>query len=387
MRKIALISTSRADFGIQSRLIRLLNDDPDIDFSLIVSGSHLCQNQGMTIHEIEQAGLPIAYKIDIGMNDQPLFYTEHVMGKAILRFSEVLTHIKPDLVVLLGDRYEMLAAAISCCLHNIPIAHLHGGEATTGATDEAFRHAITKMALYHFTSCDSYRTRVIQLGEDPNRVFNVGSLGVENALKMPCLSKKELEESLGFRFLDKSFLITFHPVTLEQGSAPLQIQALLSALRPLTDTTLIFTHPNADTEGEIITTAIQDFVKTCSNARLVPSLGVRRYLSALQYVDAVIGNSSSGIIEVPSFKKPTINIGNRQAGRIQASSVINCLPVESEITFAIQKALSPEFQKQLKTTQNPYAQPNSAQSVLNLLKTLPLHSSLLQKTFYDFKKV
>ena len=250
MRKICLITTSRADYGIQSNLIKLLQNDSEIDFSLIVSGSHMSKKHGETYREIENDGIKIAKKIDIGMDDECDLYVEHVFANAVLRFSAVLREISPDIVVLLGDRYEMLAAAFACCLNNIPIAHLHGGETTEGATDEAFRHSITKMAHLHFTSCKTYRNRVIQLGEDPERVFNVGAMGVENALNVPTLSKEELEKNLGIKFLKRNLLVTFHPVTLEKGRAENQIDQLLAALSELKDTMIVFTHPNADAEGK-----------------------------------------------------------------------------------------------------------------------------------------
>lgn len=382
MRKICLITTSRADYGIQSNLIKLLQNDSEIDFSLIVSGSHMSKKHGETYREIENDGVKITKKIDIGMDDECDLYVEHVFSNAVMKFSTVLRDIFPDIVVLLGDRYEMLAAALACCLNNIPIAHLHGGETTEGATDEAFRHSITKMALLHFTSCEDYRRRVIQLGEAPERVFNFGALGVENTLNIPLMNKKDLEQELNIEFLEKNILVTFHPVTLERGHAKEQITELLNALEKLQNTTIIFTRPNADAEGDIIANQIQHFVASHSHCYLLSSLGMKRYFSIIKQVDAVVGNSSSGIAEVPSFKVATINIGNRQRGRIQAKSVINCAPEKQSITAAIEQAYTPEFQNMLETVVNPYSKANTAANIMSVLKTAVL-SNTLEKKFYD----
>lgn len=385
MRKICLITTSRADYGIQSNLIKLLQNDSEIDFSLIVSGSHMSKKHGETYREIENDGVKITKKIGIGMDDECDLYVEHVFANAVLRFSAALREISPDIVVLLGDRYEMLAAAFACCLNNIPIAHLHGGETTEGATDEAFRHSITKMAHLHFTSCKTYRSRVIQLGEDPERVFNVGAMGVENALNVLTLSKEELEKNLGIKLLKRNLLVTFHPVTLEKGRSENQIDQLLAALSELKDTMIVFTHPNADAEGDVIAEKIKDFIKSGNGRYLFASLGMKRYFSMIKQVDAVVGNSSSGIIEVPSFKKATINIGNRQAGRIQAKSIINCPPEKASILKAIATVYTQDFQTVLKSAENPYAKENSARNVFNVLKTFDL-TGLLKKKFYDLSE-
>ena len=384
MKKICLISTSRADYGIQSNLIKLLQNDKDIDFSLIVTGSHMSKKHGETFKEIENDGVKITKKIDIGMDDTCDLYVEHIFANAVLRISAALRELSPDIVILLGDRYEMLAAAFSCCINNIPIAHLHGGETTEGATDEAFRHAITKMSHLHFTSCEDYRKRVIQLGEQPDRVFNVGALGVENILKTETLTRWQLEDNLGIKFLSKNLLVTFHPVTLEQGQAKEQVRELLSALEELKDTMILFTHPNADMEGDDIASEIQHFVKSGQNRYLFSSLGMKRYFSMIKCVDAVVGNSSSGISEVPSFKISTINIGDRQKGRIQASSIINCSPQKEDILKALNKSYSPEFRKNLENVKNPYEGENTAQKIIEVLKNVNLQQ-VLKKKFYDYQ--
>ena len=373
MRKISLITTSRADYGIQSNLIKLLQNDSEIDFSLIVSGSHMSKKHGETYREIENDGIKIAKKIDIGMDDDCDLYVEHIFANAVMKFSEALREISPDIVVLLGDRYEILAAAVACCFNAIPMAHLHGGEATYGLIDEMCRHAITKAAHLHFTACEAYRRRVIQLGEAPERVFSFGSLGVENILKASPLSREELENDLKINFLEKNLLVTFHPVTLEKGAAERQIDELLAALDELRETM------------NVIARRIQEFVKVKTDRYLFSSLGLKRYFSMIRQIDAVVGNSSSGIIEVPSFKVATINIGSRQEGRIQPPSVINCKPEKDDISRAIQKSYDPAFREMLKTAVNPYDRKGTAENILNVLKTYDL-TDIIRKRFYDIKE-
>ena len=384
MRKICLISTSRADYGIQSRLIKLLQEDQDIDFSLIVSGMHVCSKYGQTYREIEKDGIKITRMFDIGMDKEHEEDISKIMAEGLIKFSQALKEIRPDIVVALGDRYEMFSAVIACTLCGIPVAHLHGGETTEGAIDEVFRHSMTKASYLHFTSCEEYRKRVIQLGENPERVFNFGSLGVENTCKVKLLSKEQLAKELRINFLDKIVLVTFHPVTFEIGEAKAQIQELLSALAELQDTTIIFTKPNADPENDVIANKIDDFVLSKPNAFAFSSLGMVKYLSLVSYADAVVGNSSSGIIEVPSFRTATINIGNRQKGRIQADSIINCAPKKSNIVDGVKKVYSAEFRNVLEYVKNPYEGENTAQNILQVLKTADL-SDALKKKFYDYK--
>lgn len=380
MRKIALVTTSRADYGIQSRLVRELQDDPDIDFSLIVSGSHLSETHGMTVREIERDCIQIAAKVDIGIDDEK--DVARIMARAVVGFSDVLAKIRPDICVLLGDRYEMMAAAIACTLNNIVVAHIHGGEATEGATDEAFRHAITKAAHLHFTSCEAYRRRVMQLGEHPSRVFNVGALGVENVHLVDAVPKEQLASDLGVAFQRRNLLVTFHPATFERGEAGRQADELIGALSTFEDTMIVFTHPNADAESDEVVQRIVKFVAEHKNAHLFSSLGVRRYLSLVRYVDAVVGNSSSGIIEVPSLKTATVNIGDREGGRIRAESVIDCQPDRQSIISAIQLAFSEDFRKKLTSVENPYDKPNTAETILKTLKGFNINS-ILKKKFYD----
>ena len=382
MRKICLITTSRAEYGIQSRLIKDLQNDKEIDFSLLVTGMHVSEKHGNTYKEIEKDGIKITRMFDIGIDEYGDKNIHKIMATSLIKFTEVLKDILPDIVVVLGDRYEMFMAVLACTILNIPIAHLHGGETTEGAIDEVFRHSMSKASFLHFTSCEEYRKRVIQLGENPENVFNVGSLGVENTKKFELLDKTTLSKELNITFSDKNVLVTFHPVTFEKGQAEYQINELLSALDKLKDTTIIFTKPNADAENEIIANKIDEFVKTHPLSYVFTSLGAIKYLSLVKYVDAVIGNSSSGIIEVPSFKTATINIGNRQAGRIQAKSVINVIPDSDNILSAINYIYSTEYKKILEQSTNPYEQENTSKKIINILKSCNL-TNALKKKFYN----
>lgn len=370
MRKICVVTSTRADYGIMSRLIEMLYNDAEIELSLIVTGMHLSEKFGLTYNEIN---IPISRKIDIEIEKAP----SHSLALSIEKFTCAFGEIKPDIVLILGDRYEIMGVAQAAMLNNIPIAHIHGGETTQGAIDDAIRHSITKMSHLHFTSCEEYRRRVIQLGEQPDRVFNVGSLGVENIKSIPLMTKEELEKSIDFKLGKKNLMVTFHPVTLEGNSAE-QFKELLSALDELKDTNIIITAPNSDDGNEKLFDLINEFVRKHSNVKYIKSLGMKRYLSAVQYVDMVVGNSSSGIIEVPSFKKPTINIGNRQKGRVQAKSVVNCSPNKEDILNAIQTALK----KDCSSCVNPYEGDNTADNIFNVIKYYHIQG-LINKKFYD----
>lgn len=370
MRKICVVTSTRADWGILSRLVKLLQNDSKIELSLIATGMHLSDKFGLTYQEI---AIPITEKINIEIEKEPA----HSLALTVKKFSSAFRKLKPDIILILGDRYEIMGVAIASMLNNIPLAHLHGGETTQGAIDEAIRHSITKMSHLHFTSCEEYRKRVIQLGENPDRVFNVGSLGVENIKTVPLMTKEKLEKSLEFKFGNKNILVTFHPVTLE-GNTGKQFNELLEALNELNDTQIIITAPNSDEGNQEIFDLIKKFDENHPNVKVYKSLGMKRYLSTMQYVDMVVGNSSSGIIEVPSFKIPTINIGNRQKGRLQAKSIINCLPIKKEILKAINEAYSTDFSG----TINPYDKSDTAQNILRILKEFPIEN-ILQKEFYD----
>ena len=369
-RKICIVTSTRADYGILSRLISSLYNDDDINLLLVVTGTHLSDKFGMTINEIN---VPVSREIDIEIEKTPI----HSSVLAMEKFYDFFIQTKPDILVLLGDRYEILSVAIASMHANIPIAHLYGGDNTFGAIDEAIRHSITKMSQLHFVSCESSRKRVIQLGENPARVFNFGALGVENIKKIPLMEKTELEESLNFKFNKRNFLVTFHPVTLE-GNSGNQFKELMQALKTFKDTNIIVTCPNSDSGNQDIFELIKNLEQTQSNVKSFTSLGIKRYLSCLKYVDMVIGNSSSGIYEAPSFKIPTINIGNRQKGREQAKSVINCKPLKQDIIEAINRG----YALDCSTVQNPYEKENTALNIINIIKTFPLEQ-LIEKEFYN----
>lgn len=382
-RKVCVVTGTRAEYGLLYWTIMQLRKDPFFELQLLVTGMHLSPEFGLTYKEIENDGFYINKKIEIILSsDSPAGITKS-MGLAMIGFADAFAELKPDIVLLLGDRFEILSAAASAMIHRIPIAHCHGGEATEGTIDEPIRHSITKMSHLHFTSTETYRKRVIQLGEDPDTVFNVGALGIESINRLSLLDKTSFEDSICFKLGKKNFLVTFHPTTLEVDTAESQFKSLLQALREFTDTKIIFTKANADTDGRIINQLIDEFVlKNPQRAIAFASLGQLRYLSALQYVDVVIGNSSSGLIEVPSFKKATVNIGDRQRGRIKAESVIDCKPDYSSIKNAIDLALSESFKDKLKNVVNPYGTGNASEKIIDVLKKIEL-KGLLKKQFYD----
>lgn len=382
MRKICVITGSRAEYGLLSGLMKAIKEDESLELQVIATNMHLSPEFGLTYKEIERDGFFINKKVEMLLSSDTANATTKSVGLATIGFADAYEDLKPDMIVVLGDRYEILAAVSAALFYKIPVTHLHGGEITEGAYDDCIRHAITKMSHLHFTSTEEYRQRVIQLGEDPKRVFNVGAPGIENIKKVPLMDKKELESTLdGFTFNDKTLLITYHPVTLENSTAEEQIQNLLSALDEYHDIKIIFTLPNSDTDGRVIIRLINEYVsKHQEKAIAYPSLGLKRYLSALQFVKAVVGNSSSGIIEVPSFGIQTLNIGDRQKGRIAADSVINCGTSKKDILEGLDKVLNSEHAE----IHNPYEGKNTTADILHILKTYPLEG-LIQKTFYNLK--
>lgn len=384
MRKICVVTGSRAEYGILRGLMKAIKDDPELTLQVIATNQHLSKLQGETYKEIERDGFTIDYKVY--MADDDALDNANTTAKAISRgvggFADAFDALEPDLLLILGDRYEMLAVASTALIYKIPIAHLHGGEITEGAFDDAIRHAITKMSHLHFTSTEAYRKRVIQLGEQPERVFNVGALGVENVMKNDFMSKEEIEQSLNFRLNDKCFLCTYHPVTLSNMSSEIQVLSLLQALDDYKDYHIIFTYSNSDTNSQIIIKRIQEYVdQNQGRCMFIPSLGQRRYFSVLKYVKAVLGNSSSGIIEVPSFGIPTLDIGDRQKGRIAADSVIHCGYSIDEIKGGLKKVVTCES----KQTKNPYYKEGTCNAILNVIKTYPLEN-IIQKHFYDINQ-
>ena len=383
MRKMCVVTGSRAEYGILRGLMKAIKDDPELIIQIIATNQHLSKLQGETYHEIERDGFAIDYKVY--MADDEALDNANSTAKAISRgvsgFADAFDALQPDLLLILGDRYEMLAIASTALIYKIPIAHLHGGEITEGAFDDAIRHAITKMSHLHFTSTEAYRHRVIQLGEQPDRVFNVGALGVENVMKNDFMNIVEIEQSLNFQITDKCFLCTYHPVTLSNMSSETQVLNLLKALDDYVDYHIIFTYSNSDTNSQIIIKRIQEYVdRNEGRCLFIPSLGQRRYFSTLKYVKAVIGNSSSGIIEVPSFGIPTLNIGDRQKGRIAADSVIQCGYSTEEIKNGLKKVVDYKSVN----IDNPYYKEGSCESILKIIKSYPL-DHLVQKHFYDIK--
>jgi len=383
-RKICVVTGTRAEYGLLRNLMRGIDDDPNLTLQLIVTGMHLAPEFGLTYKEIEQDGFYIDRKIEILGTSDTTRDISNSIAQGIIGCAQAFSDLQPDLIVLLGDRFEIFSAATAALVAKIPIGHIHGGEATFGLLDEAFRHSITKMSQLHFTATDEYKKRIIQLGENPDYVFLVGGLGVDSIKKLALLSKRDLEKDLKLQFRSRNLLITFHPVTLEDETAKVQIQELLNALIKLRDTTLIFTMPNADSGGRLLTKMMQDFAFKHSNAYAYSSLGQLRYLSCVAYVDGVIGNSSSGLTEVPTLGKGTVNIGDRQLGRLKASSVLDCAPEEKDITRALNVLYSDEFQQNLSRTINPYGNGGANEKILEVLKTAEL-SGLIKKKFYDLE--
>ncbi len=380
--KICIVTGTRAEYGLLYWLMKEIEADKDLELQVIVTGMHLSSEFGLTYKEIEQE-FKIDKKIEMLLSSDTHIGICKSMGLAQISFAEAYGELKPDLVVVLGDRYEIFSAVSSAMISNIPIAHIHGGETTEGLIDESIRHSITKMSQLHFTSIEEYRKRVVQLGEDPSRVFTVGGLGIENIKRLKLLSKEEFEKSIDFNLNKKNILVTFHPVTLEKATAKKQFQELLLAIDELEETNIIFTKANSDTDGRVINQMIDEYVlKNSKKAVCFTSLGQLRYLSALQYIDAVVGNSSSGLLEAPSFKIGTINIGDRQKGRISSESVINCKETKEEINKAFEQLYSKEFQKLLEKVQSPYGDGCSSQKIVEILKSIK-YDNLLKKSFYD----
>ena len=382
MRKICVVTSTRAEYGLLYWLLKEISADSELKLQLIVTGMHLSLEFGLTYKEIEKE-FKIDKKIEILSSSHTSLDICAEMARVYEKFAPALAELKPDILVLLGDRYEIFGVAGVASIMQIPIAHIHGGETTQGAFDEAFRHSITKMSHIHFAATNEYANRIIQLGEDPSRVFNVGGPGIENIKKLNLLNKDEFEKSIKFKLAKKNILITFHPATLENSGAREQFNELLNALDELEETNFIFTKANSDTDGDVINKMIDEYVsENPQKAVAFASLGQLRYLSAIKFVDIVLGNSSSALLEVPSFKKATINIGDRQKGRARASSVIDVRPVKEEILAAIKRAYSKEFEQTLKDTINPYDGGNPSKKMVKILKEIKL-DGILKKKFYD----
>lgn len=385
MRRICVITGTRAEFGLLSGLMRLIQQSDLTQLQVIATNMHLSPRYGNTYKEIEEAGFAIDYKVPILDENAADNANEtlHAMSRAIAGFADAYDALQPNLIVVLGDRFEILAAVESALIKQIPVAHIHGGELTLGAYDDAIRHSITKMSHLHFTSTEEYRRRVIQLGEQPERVWYVGALGVENIKRIPLLSKDEIEQNLKFEINNNTILATYHPVTLANSDGREEIYAFLDALDEFHELRIIFTMPNSDNGSNVIREAIENYVarnsaRTCA----CTSLGVKRYLSVMKYCAAVVGNSSSGIVETPSFHIPTLDIGSRQGGRMAAESVWHCGTDKQSIVEGLKHILSDDFRQIAAAASNPYEKEGTAENIFKVISTYALEG-ITQKQFYD----
>ena len=388
MRKICIVTGTRAEWGLLSGLADVLRNDASVRLQIIATNMHLSEKYGKTIDEIVKAGFAVDFEVPM-VDDAAVTTsaeTVRAMGREMTGFAEAFAKLQTDVVVILGDRYEMLVAATAAMIFGLPIAHLYGGEVTEGAFDDSIRHAITKLSSLHFTSTEVYRQRVIQLGEDPARVFYVGAIGCDNALRVQRMSRAALERSLEFELTEKCFLVTYHPVTNERGSGLMQIRELLRALDAYPDYRVVITSPNSDVGRDDISSALQQYRDAHPDrVLLVPSLGMVRYLSAIPLMSAVIGNSSSGLVEVPSFHVPTVNVGHRQNGRVLADSVVCCGNGREEVERAVRTVLEPSFRARCKACVNPYAKSGTADAIVRCLMQADL-CALRKKPFYDLER-
>ena len=382
-RKICVVTGTRAEYGLLYWLMKEIDADKDLELQIIATGMHLSEEFGNTYQQIEKDGFTIDKKVDISLSSDTELAISKSMGLGMIGFSVSFNELQPDLLIVLGDRFEIFSAASAAMIARIPIAHLHGGEATEGLIDEPIRHSVTKMSHLHFTATNEYRNRVIQLGEQPDMVFNVGGLGIDNIKKLKLLTKSELEKTINFELGEKNLLVTFHPVTLENSTSETQFQELLESIDKLKNTQVIFTKANSDTNGRIINSMIDNYVVKNDNAIAFQSMGQLNYLSALQFMDGVVGNSSSGLLEAPSFKIGTIDIGDRQKGRIKADSVISCLPNKNSISIAFQELYSKQFRSIVSKVENPYGKGGASKKIARIIKDISL-VNIVKKSFYDF---
>ena len=383
-RKVCVVTGSRAEYGLLRWVMQGIKDEQTLTLQVIATGMHLSPHFGNTYREIEGDGFVIDRKVEILTGDDTPVGIAKSMGNGMIGFADVLNELCPDLIVVLGDRFEIFSAVAAALVAQIPVAHIHGGELTEGNFDDSLRHSITKMSHLHFTAAEEYRNRVIQMGESPDRVFNVGGLGVENIARIDLIRKDELEQELKFAFQKQNLIVTFHPVTLERDSGVKQMIELLNALDSFPELGLIFTMPNADTGGRWITDLIENYVESHSNALSFKSLGAKRYLSVMACVDGVIGNSSSGLLEAPSLRVGTVNVGDRQRGRIQAESVISCEPNRIAIQEAIIKLLSIEFQGKVQKVVSPFGKGGTSSKIVNHVMKANLTDIRIKK-FIDLK--
>ncbi len=380
--RIAIITSSRADYGLLKPLIKKISTDIFFDLKIIATGTHLEPSFGNTYKEIENDGFKIYKKINILVKKDDAQAITKICSNVFLKFGKLYNDLKPDALFVLGDRYEIFCAVNAALFFNIPVMHYSGGEKTEGAIDDSIRHSITKMSHLHFTSCNTYKKRVIQLGEQPKTVFNVGSLGIENIKNTNVLTKNEFEKSINFKLNELFFLISYHPETLSKLSGKQQFTEVLNAISKFKNASVIFTKSNADNDGRVINKMIDEFVAKNKNCIAFESLGLLRYLSAINLCNIVIGNSSSGITEVPFFNKPTVNIGNRQKGRLMSKSIINCKIEKSDIEKSISKGLNPNFSKQLKNIKPLFGNGTASKQIVEIIKKVKVNTT---KSFYDLK--
>lgn len=383
-KKICVVTGGRAEYGLMRWLLKGLKESEKVTLQLIVTGMHLSTEYGKTISEIEIDGFFPDKKVEMLLSSDSSVGITKSMGLGIIGFADSYYELEPDMVLILGDRFEAFSAASAALIANIPIGHMHGGEVTEGSYDEKIRHAITKMSNIHFVATDEYSKRVIQMGEDPKSVYNVGGLGLDNISNLNLLSKKALEKELSFKFLKRNLLVTYHPETAKTEDPSQQFSEILEALSSFKDTGIIFTLPNADKGRTSISELIKDFCNVSSNYIYFSSLGSLRYLSCLKYIDAVIGNSSSGIIEAPSFNIPTVNIGNRQKGRIFAKSIINSSLDINEIKLSIELAFSEKYKISISNTKNPYGEGGASKKIISTIESLNF-ADLGIKLFHDLE--
>lgn len=381
MKKISLVSSTRADFGLLRNLIIKIRKSSYFSLRFLVSGSHLSTKYGNTYKEILNEEIQVDSMVKIKFfEDNPQSICLSI-ADTIKKFTDEFTQNRPDVLILLGDRYEIFAIATAAYTLNIPIAHIHGGEVTSGSLDEGFRHSITKLSTLHFTATEQYKKRVIQLGENPKNVFNVGGLALDNISKKNLLTKKVLENEIGFKFGKKNILFTYHPYNVNKESLTNDLKHIFKALEKFKDINLLVTMPNADANGIHLAKIIKQFTKNMHNTKIYQSLGWLNYLSCLQYVDIVLGNSSSAILEAPSFGKVSINVGDRQKGRVFSKSVINVIPDYKKIIQSINKGYSESFQKKIKLATNPYGRPGASSKIISILKKFNIQNR--SKIFYD----
>lgn len=382
-RKICVVTGTRADYGLLYWLMREIDADPELELQIVATGMHLSPEYGMTVEIIENDGFSVSTQVEMLVSSDTPVGTAKSIGLGVIGFADAFAKLRPDVVVVIGDRFEMFAAAQAAFVARIPLAHIHGGELTEGAVDEAFRHAMTKMSHYHFVAAEPYRRRVIQLGEHPDRVFTVGAPGLDNVTRLSLLTRQELETALGWTFGARNLLVTYHPVTLGELDPEIAMRALFDALDVFPDVKLIMTAPNADAGGRAMRKLLEAYAaERTDRVLLVTSLGQLKYLSVMRLVDAVVGNSSSGIIEAPVFRTPTVNIGSRQDGRLRAKSIIDCNEDTDSIVKAIEKALSPGFRRSLTDVVSLYGTGNASEAIKRYLKVVPVNHVI--KQFYDY---